>query len=585
MDNGRKILMKELVSLLGRKGRVFFLVVLLLLAVTAVLSQLTPLALGFLTDSVLSSAGASFSSVIPVLVFILVVNLVNEVLKVVRRILVEDAATSTEEKARIKATEALLKAPMSYFRTHMTGNIYGRLNRSIEGTSKLVKLVFMDFAPSLATGIAAIAVIFTSLPFLVALSIILVIPVGLFIVFRQISTQRGIRVSLLEGKAGMDGTMVELLGGIETIRTLDTTDRETGRIGVFSEKLRRKEMKHHVAMAGYDLLKFANEVVFSVLVIASAVFLAFRGDITVGTILTAYLCFTQLTGPLRELHRILDEASEALVLAEDFFSLVSIVPDFSYLDETGMAKGDGHAVRIGISSFSYEENPGKKILGKVDLTIPEGMYLGLAGPSGSGKSTLVKLVAKLERGEGNIFVGGRPLSDFSRGELSRILTLVPQQPFIITGTIRENVIYGLDRTPSDVEVMQALEKANLGDFVSSKPDGLDFLVSEAGENLSGGQRQRLALSRIFLRRMNVLILDEATSALDNVSEARILSEIERMNRQGTTVIAIAHRLTALRNTDCIVVMKDGLVEEEGSYEELASAGGIFSDMLAGRTAY
>ena len=197
---------------------------------SAVLSQLTPLAVGYLTDHVLTQQNATFASVVPILLAILVVNVANEVIKVVRRLIVEDTATQAEKNARQKATLSLLLAPLSYFRSHMTGNIHGRLNRSLEGTVKLIKLMFMDFAPAVTTGLAAVVTIFAQLPAAVAGLVILVIPVGTFIVFRQISTQKGIRVKLMETKAEMDGTMVELLGGIETIRTFDSAQSEDQRI-------------------------------------------------------------------------------------------------------------------------------------------------------------------------------------------------------------------------------------------------------------------------------------------------------------------------------------------------------------------
>lgn len=241
---------------------------------SAVLSQLTPLAVGYLTDHVLTQQNATFASVVPILLAILVVNVANEVIKVVRRLIVEDTATQAEKNARQKATLSLLLAPLSYFRSHMTGNIHGRLNRSLEGTVKLIKLMFMDFAPAVTTGLAAVVTIFAQLPAAVAGLVILVIPVGTFIVFRQISTQKGIRVKLMETKAEMDGTMVELLGGIETIRTFDSAQSEDQRIQERSEQLRQKEMQHHKAMAFYDCLKFVNEAVFSVLVIGLSVLLA-----------------------------------------------------------------------------------------------------------------------------------------------------------------------------------------------------------------------------------------------------------------------------------------------------------------------
>ena len=193
-------LVKKLAGLLERRQRVGFAVILVILAVSALLSQVTPLAVGYLTDQVLAAQTVNFAAVLPILVGILVVNVVNEVVKVLRRLIVEDTATRVEKTARQKAAASLLQAPLSYFRAHMTGNIHGRLNRSLEGTVKLIKLVFMDFAPAVATGIAAIGIIFLQLPALVALGIIMVIPIGTAIVLRQIATQRGIRVTLMEKK-------------------------------------------------------------------------------------------------------------------------------------------------------------------------------------------------------------------------------------------------------------------------------------------------------------------------------------------------------------------------------------------------
>lgn len=209
---GKDGMWKKVFDLLPKKQKLRFLFILAILVASAVLSQLTPLAIGYLTDHVLAERDATFQKVIPILLVILLVNVVNEVIKVIRRLIVEDTATQAEKSTRQKATSSLLLAPMSYFRSHLTGNIHGRLNRSLEGTVKLIKLMFMDFAPAVTTGLAAIVTIFTQLPPLVACLVILVIPVGTGIVFRQISTQKGIRVELMEAKADMDGMMVELLG-------------------------------------------------------------------------------------------------------------------------------------------------------------------------------------------------------------------------------------------------------------------------------------------------------------------------------------------------------------------------------------
>lgn len=573
----------KIFALLPQKQKLEFFMVLAILGVSAVLSQLTPLAIGYLTDHVLAAQTATFSSVLPILLVILLVNVVNEIIKVIRRLIVEDAATQAEKNARQRAALSLLMAPLSYFRGHMTGNIHGRLNRSLEGTVKLIKLLFMDFAPAVSTGLAAIVTIFWQLPFSVACLVILVIPVGTFIVFRQISTQKGIRVELMDTKADMDGTMVELLGGIETIRALDSAQTESTRIEAQSEQLRRKEMRHHKAMAFYDCLKFVNEAFFSVLVIGISVLLASRQVITIGTVLTAYLCFTQLTGPLRELHRILDEFSECVVLADDYFQLLELPLDFSYGDASELpASPAGNDVQLHGVRFSYPEKPDQPILKDIDLCIDAGKFIGVAGPSGCGKSTLIKVMDKLERAEGEVTLGGAPLAVLSRRVLAENVALVPQTPFLIADTVYHNICYGLQEEPPLAEVQQAARKANIAADIEKLPGAYDFMLSEGGTNLSGGQRQRIALARIFLRKPRGLILDEATSALDNTSEKLIQREIERMKEEcGTTVISIAHRLSTLQNCDEILVMDQGRIVERGTFRELESTPGIFQDMARG----
>ena len=466
----------------------------------------------------------------------------------------------------------------------MTGNIHGRLNRCLEGTVKLEKLIFMDFAPAIFNSLAAVVVIFTTLPFVLALPMLLVVPIGTAIVLRQIKTQKGIRVELLETKASMDGTVVELLNGIEVIRITDSVDREKARFDGRSEFLRAKEMKHHIQMAKYDSLKFINEAFFTVLMIGVSSLLAVVGRITVGSVLTAYLCFNQLIKPLEELHRILDELSACTILAGDFFFMLDLPSDFSYrmLPEAASGAPDAsNMVQLKDVCFGYEE--GELLLRHLNLEIPKGFFLGIAGPSGCGKSSLIKVICRLEQAQGEVFLDGREIDSLSRKDISRLVAMVPQTPFLIAGTLRENICYGLDREVSDEEMEEVVRRACLAEFVNGLPERFDFLVSEAGGDLSGGQKQRIAIARVFLRDAKVLILDEATSALDTTTEKQIQQEIEKLRvGRGVTILAIAHRLTTLKNCDEIIVMDHGQISQRGSFDGLLSQPGIFGDMYYGR---
>ena len=577
--------LKKIYKLLDTKQKLRFILIIIIMIVSAALAQMTPKAIGWLTDDILTKNEISFNKVIPFLVFILIVNVVNEVIKIFRRVLVEDTATRTEKKARGMVIKSLLMAPLSYFRKNMTGNIHGRLNRCLDGTIKLEKLLFMDFAPAIFNAIAAIITIFLTLPITLAMPMLLVIPIGVFIVLKQIKSQKGIRVELLEGKSGMDGTIVELINGIEVIRICDSLDFEIKRFDDKGEFLRAKEMKHHKAMAMYDCLKFINQAVFTVLVIGISTYLATKNIISVGAVLTAYLCFNQLLRPLEELHRIFDEVSECTVLATDFFKMVEIENDFSYLPIKTKSenKSTNEIINMENITFHYSENEDKIILDNFNIDIEKGMYLGIAGPSGCGKSSLIKSICKLEKADGAIIVDDRNIDNLTRKDLSKLIALVPQSPFLIAGTIFENITYGIDREVSIDEVEEAAKRAYIYDYINGLPAKFDSLVSEGGNNLSGGQRQRIAIARIFLRKPKILILDEATSALDNTSEKYIQAEIEKMKQENnTSIIAIAHRLTTLKNCDRIIVLNKGKIEEDGKFDDLIEKNGMFSDMYYGK---
>lgn len=570
--------------MLTKRQKRNFVIILLIMVASAGLSQLLPLTVGDLTNNVLGQSDLSFSRIIPFLVFILSITIFNEILKVIRRLLVEDTSTSFEKTARTEAINSLLHAPLNFFRKNMVGHIHGRLNRSLEGVVKLIKLIFMDFAPAVFNGVAAIIVIFSQLPAQLAFLMLLVIPIGTLIVMRQISTQRGIRVQLMEEKSTMDGAVVELVNGIEVIRVTDNVNTEVNRFGNQSENLRGKEMHHHKSMAFYDCLKFVNEAIFTVLIIGVSTYLAGKGDISVGAVLTSYLCFTQLTTPLRELHRILDELSESSVLAKAYFEILDLPQDFSYNLSKSPERllSSNSLIKIKDLNFLYDED--KIILNGLDLEIRENEFIGLVGPSGCGKSSLIKVLLRLEDyQEGNIVVDGSDLRDLSRAEISNLMALVPQTPFLVAASIRENICYGMHRKVSEEEIYEAARRANISDFIEQLPDGYDTILAESGNNLSGGQRQRIAIARVFLRKPKILILDEATSALDNTSERFIQNEIEKMQKENhTTVISIAHRLSTLKNTDEIIVLDHGTIVQRGKFDELKDIPGIFKDMYLGK---
>jgi ATP-binding cassette subfamily B protein len=219
----------------------------------------------------------------------------------------------------------------------------------------------------------------------------------------------------------------------------------------------------------------------------------------------------------------------------------------------------------------------KPVVSDFTLSVDRGERIAVVGASGSGKSTLMNLIiGLLSPTSGEIIVDGVPLSQMPMQAYRRYLSVVPQNSILFSGTIRENITYGMEKY-SEAELNQVIEQANLRELIDSLPDGLESQIGEHGDKLSGGQKQRITIARALLRRPKILILDGATSALDNVSEYHVQKAISA-SVKGKTTFIVAHRLSTIRNADRIVVMENGVAVEMGTYDELMEKKGRFYEL-------
>ena len=222
-------------------------------------------------------------------------------------------------------------------------------------------------------------------------------------------------------------------------------------------------------------------------------------------------------------------------------------------------------------------NEDKDVISDFHLSVAQGERIAVVGASGSGKSTMMNLIiGLLAPTSGQIVIDGIPLTEIPSKEYRKFISVVPQNSILFSGTIRENITYGLEAY-SEEELQKALDDANVTEFLPILSRGVDTVIGEHGDKLSGGQKQRICIARALIRKPKILILDEATSALDNVSEFQVQQAIDRLIDTRTTFI-VAHRLSTIRNADRIVVMDEGKIVEVGSYDELISLGGKFSEL-------
>jgi ATP-binding cassette subfamily B protein len=228
--------------------------------------------------------------------------------------------------------------------------------------------------------------------------------------------------------------------------------------------------------------------------------------------------------------------------------------------------------------FAYEEGQSPAIDG-VSLDVEPGECIALVGPSGGGKSTMMQLLIGFRRPQrGRILIDGQDMEELDMRTVRRFISVVPQETILFSGTILENIVYGLHDISRE-EVGRVLAAANLDELIESLPDGVQTRIGEDGALLSGGQRQRIAIARALIRNPRILVLDEATSALDVVSEKKVQEAIDRAVQNRTTFI-VAHRLSTIRAADRIVVMQAGRIAEVGSYDELMALNGLFCEMQA-----
>jgi ABC-type multidrug transport system fused ATPase/permease subunit len=233
-------------------------------------------------------------------------------------------------------------------------------------------------------------------------------------------------------------------------------------------------------------------------------------------------------------------------------------------------------IRFEDVSFGYAN--GREALKHISFSVPKGSTVALVGPSGSGKSTVASLLLRFRRPtDGRILVDGRDYWDFSAESWHRAVAIVEQDAFLFHDTMANNIGYGLDGVTKEA-LGRAVRLAHLEDLVNSLPAGLDTVVGERGTMLSGGQRQRLAIARALVRDPMILILDEATSALDTVSESEVQAALSEA-QQGRTALVIAHRLSTVRHADHIVVLDEGRVVQQGTWDELARNPGVFARLL------
>ncbi|WP_441389202.1 ABC transporter ATP-binding protein [Ancrocorticia sp.] len=494
------------------------------------------------------------------------------ILKVAVHISLHSVLPRIEADLREAQLERALKTPVETGGgdSQYAAELNSLMGKGAKAGGDSVKIAFNDLMPAVMQAVVAAITAFSS-RWEIGLILLLSGIVSMSLTQFQLSNQGGVRLRINKAKSRLDGVMTELLRGKPVIRTLNAADAESHRVGRRALELSSVEVRHHKVMGLFDAAKTSSESIFSVVVlIVAAGFVASGAN--PGSVLTLYLLFTQFATPLQDIHRIRDELNESNLQLYEVFRILRQPLDQLFTRSASRDKVTGADVDFDGVSVTYGD--GTRAVRNVSLRVPEGSFLGICGPAGCGKSTLIKaLVGILPVSGGKITVGGVAISDMNADQLASTIAYVSQDPYTVSGTVRANLRLGQSADITDERLTGMLETVGLFDELK---DGLETTVGEDGDGLSGGQKQRLVLARILLRPAEVIVLDEATSALDNLNEEHFM---KALLSSGRTVISIAHRLSTLRKADEIVVMKDGHIDQEGTFSSLDERAGLFHELL------
>ena len=371
-------------------------------------------------------------------------------------------------------------------------------------------------------------------------------------------------------------TVNEVLSGIRVVKAFAQEAREIATFGLRNKTIRQLAIRTEI---NWEIF-FATTTLLTSLGILIVWFFGGREVIsdalTLGTLLTFYAYMWMLYEPIEWFGQVNSWMTRAFAGAERIFEVID-TPAEAYKDPNARSISHikGH-IRFKDVTFGYDKS--KPVLHEINLDVKPGEMVGLVGRSGVGKTTTVNLICRFyDVDQGIIKVDGMPIQNIRLEDLRRQIGIVPQEPFLFSGTIAENISYGKPGASFD-EIIQAAIAANAHNFIVGKPDGYDAQVGERGGDLSGGEKQRVAIARAILHDPKILILDEATSSVDVETEKQIQEAIARLT-QGRTTFAIAHRLSTLRNADRLVILEGGRIVEVGTHNELMEKRGIFYELV------
>ena len=538
------------------------------------LTLLGPVLTGNAIDCIIDKGQVDFNSIFNILTGFLLATAGSAFFQWIMGLCTNRLSYCTARDLRQQVYSKFNTAPLSYIDNSSHGDLINRVINDVDAVGDGLLQTVTKLFTGVVTIIATLVFMFT-INVTIALAVMLLTPVSLFVAafIGKFSGSKFRKQQLLQGE--VSSYIEEMVGNQQVVKSFAFEKRAEAEFERRNQELYKVGQKAQFAGSlANPSTRFVNGLVYAAAGILGALS-AVNGGLTVGQISVFLTYANQYTQPFNEITGVLTQLQTALASAKRVFEVLDEPREAAdSLNSTEIERADGNMEFKNVN-FSYREN--QRLIENFNLKVKKGQRIAIVGPTGCGKTTLINLIMRFyDVKSGEIRLDGLPVKEIKRNSLRKNFAMVLQDSWLFNGTVRENLCYG-NPDASEEEMIKAAKSAYAHGFISRLPNGYDTVITEDGANLSQGEKQLLCIARAMLTDSPLLILDEATSSIDTLTEQRVQKAFAKM-MEGKTSFVVAHRLSTIKESDVILVMKDGNIIEQGRHEQLLKQNGFYKTL-------